>query len=269
MGFDLYVRSSVKIMTKIIDSLARGMRVLDELHKRRSSSLADLHRATDINKATLLRILKTLESAGWVNRADTGSHFELSFTRESPRRDLTRFASIQETAPDIFQKLLAAHQLSVVVSARHELQMSTLWSAPQASGKPDGQCSRSMLFSAAGQCYLAFCTEEERNALVQELGAAGGRESLVLARDRLWLKQMIEATRKRGYALYGVSSLQLGGYNREAEELAVPIVKDGDLVACMAVSFLDDQLRRTPMQPQHIYSIVQRAAGDIASRVSV
>ncbi|WP_235009156.1 hypothetical protein [Marinobacterium lutimaris] len=185
---------------------------------------------------------------------------------------MTRLASIRASAADIFQELSRAHRLSLVVYARHELQMSVLWSAPHPQGDQAGQADRSMLFSAAGQCYLAFCGEQERSCLLQELGPAGGRESLLLARDRLWLPQMIESTRKRGYALYAAPSVQLGGGmlsggNKAAEELAVPILIAGELVACMAVACLDDKPRNVPIPERDLYPIAQRAAGDIASRV--
>ncbi|MBL0283610.1 MAG: helix-turn-helix domain-containing protein, partial [Zoogloea sp.] len=46
---------------KTIDALSRGLDVLRSLEERRGQSLAELHRATGIPKASLLRILETLE----------------------------------------------------------------------------------------------------------------------------------------------------------------------------------------------------------------
>lgn len=54
---------------KTIDALARGLVVLRSLEERRGQSLAELHRATGVPKASLLRILDTLEQGGFAWRA--------------------------------------------------------------------------------------------------------------------------------------------------------------------------------------------------------
>ena len=54
---------------KTIDALSRGLDVLRGLEERRGQSLAELHRATGIPKASLLRILETLEQSGFAWRA--------------------------------------------------------------------------------------------------------------------------------------------------------------------------------------------------------
>ena len=47
---------------KMIDALARGLAVLDEVRATQGASLHELHVRTGFAKATLLRILATLQS---------------------------------------------------------------------------------------------------------------------------------------------------------------------------------------------------------------
>lgn len=49
---------------KTIRALDRGLEVLQTLHEFRNASLHDLYLATGLPKATLTRILATLESRG-------------------------------------------------------------------------------------------------------------------------------------------------------------------------------------------------------------
>src|SRR5690606_35981650 len=57
---------------KTIRALDRGLEVLEALHEFRNASLHDLHLATGLPKATLTRILATLEARGlvWQRLAD-------------------------------------------------------------------------------------------------------------------------------------------------------------------------------------------------------
>ncbi|MBV0934263.1 helix-turn-helix domain-containing protein [Marinobacterium weihaiense] len=67
-------------MVKSIESLARGLRVVEAIRHHAPVSLSLLHQQTGISKATLLRILRTLQEAGWVYRALGDSRYRLSFT---------------------------------------------------------------------------------------------------------------------------------------------------------------------------------------------
>ncbi|MDO8654921.1 MAG: helix-turn-helix domain-containing protein, partial [bacterium] len=60
---------------KTIRALDRGLEVLDFLHKARSASLHDLFLATGLPKATLTRIVVTLEKRGLVwQRIEDGAY---------------------------------------------------------------------------------------------------------------------------------------------------------------------------------------------------
>ena len=60
---------------KMIDALARGLAVLDEVRATQGASLHELHVRTGFAKATLLRILATLQSRGLIWRRLADDHF--------------------------------------------------------------------------------------------------------------------------------------------------------------------------------------------------
>lgn len=56
-------------MTKQIRALARGLAIVNAIDRASGPiSLGELHHVTGIDRATILRILATLEQEGWVRR---------------------------------------------------------------------------------------------------------------------------------------------------------------------------------------------------------
>ncbi|WP_302140078.1 helix-turn-helix domain-containing protein [Halomonas alkalicola] len=67
-------------MSKTIQALARGLKVVNVIDAEDAPvSLKDLHEATGIDKATILRILATLESEGWVYRGIGDNRYRLTY----------------------------------------------------------------------------------------------------------------------------------------------------------------------------------------------
>ena len=60
---------------KTIESLQRGLEVMHAIEQASAISLTELHRQTGLAKATLLRILKTLQAAGRVQRNELESRY--------------------------------------------------------------------------------------------------------------------------------------------------------------------------------------------------
>ena len=78
------MKGNAYAQVKSIDALRRGLEVLVAIERSAAVSLADLHRQTDIPKATLLRVLRTLQEAGWVERNELeGRYIRTSSPGES------------------------------------------------------------------------------------------------------------------------------------------------------------------------------------------
>ncbi|WJJ94580.1 helix-turn-helix domain-containing protein [Neopusillimonas aromaticivorans] len=76
---------------KTIRALDRGLEVLDYLHRSRNASLHDLYLATGLPKATLTRIIATLEARGliWQRLAD-GAFMASHTYQPRPLRSTTK-----------------------------------------------------------------------------------------------------------------------------------------------------------------------------------
>ena len=87
-----------------IRGLARGLRVLEALQSSPISTLHEIHRATHISKPSLLRILNTLQDAGFVSRRLADGRYRISaFARVGRKRD--RHDRVAEAAAPVLDRL--------------------------------------------------------------------------------------------------------------------------------------------------------------------
>jgi IclR family transcriptional regulator, mhp operon transcriptional activator len=187
-----------------IRGLERGLQVLRFLHSEPISSLHDIHRATQISKPSLLRILNTLERAGVVARRLADGRYRLSvFTDVVRKRD--RHDRVAEAAAPVLARLCKKvkwpSDLFVPAGICMERRETNLPHAPfvllglqsQVGGKVG------WLMTGVGRAYLAWCPEKEREAILRTLRKSNNPEDW-LARDARRLDRVLSEVRHRGYA---------------------------------------------------------------------
>lgn len=234
-------------MTKTIDALSRGILVIDAIRTQRSISLCELHQATEIHKATLLRILKTLELSGWIYRSLADARYRLSYRVNSPAH-LERSQILGEMASpylaDIQRRLGLPADLAVRSGAGMTVVESTRSTAHFHLKTARRWQTVPFLFSGIGRVYLAFCSEAECKEILVELRRQGGREGL-LARDQSWLQATLRRVREQGYAerepaFFGPCAVG----NRQVEAIAVPVKQKERVVAALSVSWPQGAVER-------------------------
>jgi IclR family transcriptional regulator, mhp operon transcriptional activator len=245
---------------KTIDSLARGLEVLRVLQEVRAASLHDLHLATGIPKATLTRILVTAHQHGLVWQRMVDGAFLPSHTLRS-RRETDEGEWLVEIASPVLGELSRRLQWPSVVSVPRLDHMETLETnssrtyfdaLPQ---RPHG-FRVNMLGSASGRAYLAFCPEQELEAVLVRLRLRKD-PAYRLARDDAAVRRMIEATRRRGY---GVRAPDFGGdHDRPRSEIddgresiAMPVRVDGRVVGCINLTWRRQALSLPTAVQRHL-----------------
>jgi IclR family transcriptional regulator, mhp operon transcriptional activator len=216
-----------------IRGLERGLQVLRFLHSEPISSLHDIHRATQISKPSLLRILNTLERAGMVARRLADGRYRLSvFTDVARKRD--RHDRVAEAAAPVLARLCRKvkwpSDLFVPAGGCMERRETNLPHVPfvllglhsQIGGRV------SWLMTGVGRAYLAWCPEKEREAILRTLRKSNNPEDW-LARDPRRLDRVLSEVRHRGYATRDPS--YVAGRYRETP------VDDG--AAAIAVALFD------------------------------
>jgi IclR family mhp operon transcriptional activator len=275
---------------KPIHSLTRGLGVLKALHEMQAASLHDLYLATGLPKSTLTRILYTLHLQGlvWQRMAD-GAYLASHSLQQRAQIDDT--AWLVEIASPALQELgRKTTWPSVLTVPRLDYMEVIETNSPQAyfdliRRRPVGY-RLNYLRSASGRAYLAFCSEQEREAVLRRLreGAAPGNEK---ASDPAFIRDLVRSGRRNGY---GVRTPDFGGdYTRTRKEaddgrssIAMPIVLGEEVLGCMNLTWRTKVFSLARMAERHgddlraaIHEVERRLAqamgrsSDAAARTAV
>lgn len=230
---------------KPIQSLERGLRVLAALREMRAASLHDLHQRTGIPKATLTRILYTLyrQSLVWQRMADGAflpSHIMLQRARLDDPQALAEIASgvLEELCERVmWPSVLSAPRLDYMEVIETNSPRAYFDALPPA---PLG-FRANLLRSASGRAYLAFCPDEEREAVLRRLRErdVAGHE---LAHDPAAVQRIVTTTRRQGYS---VRDPGFGGHysktRKESDDgrnsIAMPIRSGGEVLGCVNLTW--------------------------------
>lgn len=158
---------------KSVRALERGLDVLLEIRRARAAGLHDLHLATDLPKATLLRMLVTLAGRGliWQRLADGAYLPSATHAAGAQSDEEERLAEI--ASPELAQLSRRIAWPSVIAVPRGDhIQIvetnSPLARLDAATLGPVG-VKLSYIHTAVGRAYLAGCDKAERDAIIARL----------------------------------------------------------------------------------------------------
>ncbi len=226
---------------KTVRALERGLDVLIEVQTRKAASLHELHQATALPKATLLRMLVTLGQKGlvWQRLAD-GAY--LPHVDQVERPSFTTSARIAEIASPHMKALSTRVAWPSVLCAPRLDHMeivetnSPLFRLDSAILGPIG-LKLSYIHTATGRAYLAACGDAERDSIISRLRPANPSEG-----SEAELRQVLSLVRQRGYSTRDPAmpwpdrSKQLV-LRDGRRSMAVPIMVDGSPIAAINVTW--------------------------------
>ncbi|PJE53215.1 IclR family transcriptional regulator domain-containing protein [Marinomonas sp. BSi20584] len=258
-------------MVKSIDSVTRAIHVLETLKKApQALTLSELKNCTNINKATLLRILKTLIINGWVIKSLSENRYSVSSSTLEDILPKSQEARLAEAANPILESLYYKLNLPSDISIRDGDRMKLVETTRDRHSfltTKLSQCRPEFLYSGIGRCYLAFCEEEERLDIIKKLKQLKSKEGK-LAQDAEWLNQMINNTRTLGYGIR-----QSSYYNHQngngllIEAIAVPIKKhDQKLIGCLSLAWSSESVKRIKLENEILFQL-KEAAQEISNRM--
>lgn len=236
---------------KPIRALARGLEVVRVLNEQRNIPLSLLSERTGMSRATLLRILKTLDRAGWVYRNRADSHYRLASDVCQLGRELLTLDQLVESAAPVMDSLFDAvgWPSDIAVYSRSGMQIveSTRRMCPEIGNlNPVGEHAP-VLCSALGQAYLAFCPMPEREAIFEKLRTSSERSNQMIY-NRHWVARLLADTRARGYSVTesGCCGNCWSGI-RGLGAMAVPVTSHGQIRACLSLVWIKSEDSRERM----------------------
>lgn len=260
---------------KTIDALERGLITLKTLQEMQAASLHDLHLRTGIPKATLLRILLTLERQGLIWQRLADGLFRPSYTLQERARSLGRVDRLIEcAAPELeaLQRIIRwPSDLAVRSGAAMMLCESNRTHSYFMVNRDKLGYEINILRSAVGRAYLAFCPDDEREEILEALRHSQ-RAGDEMASNRRYVTHLLRETRALGY---GVREQTFGGaYDKSRSvhddglsALAVPIVKpDGAIAGCVNIVWIERLFDASEMAARHL-SDLRDTAARIATKI--
>lgn len=261
---------------KSIRALSRGLSVLHLLQSSGAVSLHDLHRRTDLPKATLLRILRTLREHGmvWQRMADDAWVASFSLAELAGRQDRD-FALVEVAAP-VLERLSAEIRWPSVLAVPRlthmeviETNVSRAYFDDIALGPVGFRVN--MLRSASGRAFLAFCEAPVREAILEALRRSD-RPGDRGARDPAYVAHLLKQTQAQGY---GLRDPDFGGdFDRGRaevddgrESLALPIRLGAHVPATLNITWTRRVLGREAGARQ-LADAVRKAAEAVAARLA-
>ncbi len=190
-----------------IEPISRALQVLEALNRRRLTTIDELYQDTGLPKPTLVRLLQALIADEYVTHVSRTAGYRLAarvraLTSGYHTRDL-----LVDVAKPLMDRFTRQHQWPLYLATPEDMHMWVRYtSAPLSSIAPDylaGYHYRfSLLVSAVGKAYLAFCPLAERRLLLSPLlGAPDVTDGQV--RQRAEVEALLAEVKRNGYATTG------------------------------------------------------------------
>jgi IclR family transcriptional regulator, mhp operon transcriptional activator len=196
----------------IIEPVRRSFAVLEALSRRRNSTLGILIGETGLPRPTVVRLLHTLIALGYATRLSRQQGYRLT-DRVLGLSESIRFVDhLIDAAIPHMSRFTAEHgwplYLATLSYGAIVIRHSTAPESPMSFEGAGLNARRPVLISALGRVWLAFCPEEERRAILRDIGGLSRRQEAALdallarvRRDGFAFTQPPRPTRLHGMAV--------------------------------------------------------------------
>jgi IclR family mhp operon transcriptional activator len=221
--------------TRPIRALNRGLDVLTELNRLERAAINTLAGAVRLPRTTTYRILETLRLAGYVDRDPHDDCYRPTIMVRALSDGFDDEAMVAHIAKPHLAALGAQIVWPVAVAtpsgATMMIRETTDRQSPLALEQYRAGVRVSMLGSAAGRAYLAFCAGPQRDALLELLSRSSLPEDRP-ARNRAEVERLLNETRAQGFGMAHRA-------RRVSEEtsLAIPVRAKDRILATVAVRY--------------------------------
>ncbi len=245
-----------------IRAVVRALRLLRLMNERPVWTLHELHLASALPKATLSRLLATLRQEGYVAAEATPGLYRLAgkvreldggYTEGSRLVEAGRPILLRVTRQIKWPLALATLDVDAMVVRFSSMPYSPLAVHTTTLGHRLG-----LVDSALGRAFLAFCSDTERQALLDNLYLQDADGPDLRAWPRDWVEHDLAQVRSAGCAVRQPNA------ERGSATLAVPVCVGGEAVAALSMTTFGRSLTAAVVA-QHRPILVETAEAIAAS----
>lgn len=243
-----------------VRAVVRALRLLRTMNSRPIWSLRDLHRVTQMPKATLSRLLGTLAAEGYVRWEDAVGIYRLT----SKVRELSEGCSADLELIDanrlpllrITKRIKLPLAIGVFDGSAIEVRFSSMPHSRFAVRNTTLGNKHGIFTSAMGRVFLAFCSQMQRESLMTRLDE---QSDGTIEDQKALIHEDINRVRTEGYAL------RRADLKRQSATLAVPILSNGELIAILSMTTFDRLMDKAMIEAN--VPIMRNIARDISSNL--
>lgn len=248
--------------------LHRGLRILEAANLHNGARLRDFVELTGLPKTTTHRILENLCAAGYLRRDDGDDRYYLTLSVRRLSDGFYDSGWVSDIARDILERLTESVRFPVAIATPYGAAMLLRDNTDSRSPLAPNVYSRGtvlpLLTSATGKVFLAFCDDVTRRTLL-DVCAQSDKPEHELARYPGLVTSMLNQVRRHGYAFgKGARTTRVAV---ATATFAVPIRAGDQLIGCLALRYLSDELTNRSVVSRYL-DIMRQHAGLIGDGVS-
>lgn len=249
-------------------ALGRGLEVLRVINEERRATVGSIHRATGLDKATIVRMLETLMHEDYVMREQDEAVYSPTGRVLLLSQGYEHHLWVGKIAEPIMQDIrkqigwpsdIAVFDRDAMVVAETTREPSSM----MISRSPGFRFP--VLTTSMGRAYLAFCPAEEQARIIARL-AAKPLHWNDLARTPKKLQKMLTETRERGFAVMDPRYCEQV-YEGNITAIGVPVMDEDKVYASINVMMLRNVIQAEDAIEQFAEPL-QEAAARIAKALS-
>jgi len=217
-----------------VRALERGLDIIQLLNRHNGLTVTQVGQLTELPRPTAFRLLRTLESLGYLFRDTQDKKYRLTLQVRTLSHGYDQEEWIPKVArpilADLCKKILWPIALGTVSGSHMLIRDTTDEISPFAIRRHRGGFHIPLLSTASGAAYLANCDIHKREELI-EYALSENPDALSKGGTNIELfRRSLEAVRKDGY-----SCMRVVQQNHNA--LAFPIIVDGEVFATISARF--------------------------------
>jgi IclR family transcriptional regulator, mhp operon transcriptional activator len=260
---------------KTIRALERGLDVMQILQQQGPATLNDIYQVSGLPRPTILRVLRTLENAGWVRRGLGDGLYRNSFKIERMVDGLDHTDRLAEIAAPHLDALCTKaswpSDLAVLNSAglHMELKETSRSNTPFLLNRDSIGHLINLPLSAVGRVYLAFCSDTERAEILGQLKKSKSIANKAVRQEKKFAEGLLEIQRV-GYATrepsFGGGQNPLKSHFDDGlDAVAVPIVVQETVLGCITLVWIRKAAPIQEIVGEYLNDL-QSAAKEIAAQ---
>lgn len=241
-----------------IRALMRGLDSIQQLNIRNGATVTDIAKAVGLPRTTAYRVLETLCVSGYAVRDISDDRYRVTTKVRSLSEGYDDESWVQEIAKPLLNKLADDVIWPLAISTLNGMSMlvreTTDRDSPLALERYSAGLRVPVLGSSSGRAYLAFCSDEQRELLLEVLKKSDRMEDK-LCRDRQMVERILAEVRQHGFSVYDNPTMQ-------EMSIAVPLYIKRRIIGGVVVRFIRSALTADQAIEKHV-PYMKKTAEDI------